>query len=308
MTRNTDPNPLRYCGEYLDDETGLIYLRARYYDSKTGRFISEDPARDGANWFAYCDNNPIERIDPSGKTYIIAWSYGTKDVAAFEEWLNANSYNVVADGDTSDWGNAEWNEFNQRSSFARAAYTQKNDLINEGVAEEDIIVQRVGDVTELEAAWSEWMEIETVDQLYLLTHGARSGPTTYKSDAGDFLLNAPALNYVPLPWFLQSGDMLAPMGKQYKGVIAAGCNTGGGEWAQKFANSQNTTVYAQTYYASFSESPLFSMPRIQTHRKEANVYYRSYELLTWLTEMKLFGGNKTGAANGDDLGKAFRPR
>ena len=42
LTLNTDPNPFRYCGEYLDDETGLIYLRARYYDSKTGRFISED--------------------------------------------------------------------------------------------------------------------------------------------------------------------------------------------------------------------------------------------------------------------------
>ena len=35
-------NPFRYCGEYWDEETENIYLRARYYDSSTGRFISED--------------------------------------------------------------------------------------------------------------------------------------------------------------------------------------------------------------------------------------------------------------------------
>ncbi len=35
-------NPIRYSGEYLDEETGLIYLRARYYDPSVGRFISED--------------------------------------------------------------------------------------------------------------------------------------------------------------------------------------------------------------------------------------------------------------------------
>ena len=35
-------NPWQYCGEYTDQESGLIYLRNRYYDSETGRFINED--------------------------------------------------------------------------------------------------------------------------------------------------------------------------------------------------------------------------------------------------------------------------
>lgn len=61
-----DTNPFRYCGEYFDGETGLIYLRARYYDPGLGRFISEDPIRDGLNWYVYCGNNPIRFIDPSG--------------------------------------------------------------------------------------------------------------------------------------------------------------------------------------------------------------------------------------------------
>lgn len=36
-------NPIRYAGEYFDEESGFYYLRARYYDPSTGRFISEDP-------------------------------------------------------------------------------------------------------------------------------------------------------------------------------------------------------------------------------------------------------------------------
>ena len=59
-------NPIRYAGEYTDEESGLIYLRARYYDPGLGRFISEDPIRDGANWYAYCAGNPVMFVDPSG--------------------------------------------------------------------------------------------------------------------------------------------------------------------------------------------------------------------------------------------------
>ena len=61
-----DENPWRYCGEYFDSETDTIYLRARYYHPRTGRFITEDPIRDGLNWYTYCYNNPIMFIDPSG--------------------------------------------------------------------------------------------------------------------------------------------------------------------------------------------------------------------------------------------------
>ena len=59
-------NPIRYSGEYWDEESDMLYLRARYYDSDLRRFISEDPARDGMNWYAYCGNNPLIHWDPSG--------------------------------------------------------------------------------------------------------------------------------------------------------------------------------------------------------------------------------------------------
>ena len=45
-------NPLRYYGQYYDYESDMTYLRARYYDSSIKRFITEDPAKDGSNWYA----------------------------------------------------------------------------------------------------------------------------------------------------------------------------------------------------------------------------------------------------------------
>ncbi|MGN0182838.1 MAG: RHS repeat-associated core domain-containing protein, partial [Candidatus Ornithomonoglobus sp.] len=59
-----------YCGEYLDSESGLIYLRNRYYDTATGRFISEDPVKSGVNWYSYCGGNPVTLFDPWGLTFV----------------------------------------------------------------------------------------------------------------------------------------------------------------------------------------------------------------------------------------------
>ena len=54
-------------GHTSEDETGLVYMRARYMDPVVGRFISEDPGMDGGNWYAYAEANPITQIDGSGK-------------------------------------------------------------------------------------------------------------------------------------------------------------------------------------------------------------------------------------------------
>ncbi len=48
-------------------ESGLIYMRARYYEPGTGRFISQDPGRDGWNWFGYAANSPVTKHDVTGK-------------------------------------------------------------------------------------------------------------------------------------------------------------------------------------------------------------------------------------------------
>jgi RHS repeat-associated protein len=55
-------------GHVSEGETGLVYMRARYMDPETGRFVSEDPKGDGINWFVYCYNDPTERVDITGTT------------------------------------------------------------------------------------------------------------------------------------------------------------------------------------------------------------------------------------------------
>jgi len=61
-------NPFQYTGRDNDSEIGLYYYRARYFDPKVGRFMSEDPlgVRDHLNMYAYVHNNPINFDDPLG--------------------------------------------------------------------------------------------------------------------------------------------------------------------------------------------------------------------------------------------------
>ncbi|HHU47912.1 MAG TPA: hypothetical protein GXZ40_08445 [Bacteroidales bacterium] len=59
----------KYCGKERDEETGLYYYGARYYAGWIGRWISVDPLASERSWvspYSYCQNNPMNRIDPTG--------------------------------------------------------------------------------------------------------------------------------------------------------------------------------------------------------------------------------------------------
>ena len=43
---------------------------ARYYDPTIGRWIQKDPILDGFNWWIYCENDPVNGVDPSGESLI----------------------------------------------------------------------------------------------------------------------------------------------------------------------------------------------------------------------------------------------
>ena len=55
-----------YTGKFFDKASGLYYFNARWYDSELGKFTSQDPARDGGNWWVYCGNNPLSNVDTNG--------------------------------------------------------------------------------------------------------------------------------------------------------------------------------------------------------------------------------------------------
>ena len=72
----TIANPWRFTGQYYDSETGDYYLRARNYNPYLSRFTSRDPI-DGRfeqpmslHKYLYCENEPVNRIDPFGTDYI----------------------------------------------------------------------------------------------------------------------------------------------------------------------------------------------------------------------------------------------
>jgi RHS repeat-associated protein len=52
--------------KYARKEVGVYYLRARYYQPTTGRFISENSIQSGLNYYTYCGNNPVMYTDGFG--------------------------------------------------------------------------------------------------------------------------------------------------------------------------------------------------------------------------------------------------
>ena len=67
-----DINPIRYRGYYYDTETGYYYCLSRYYNPEWRRWISADVYMDtedgilSTNMYAYCQNDPVNLVDPSG--------------------------------------------------------------------------------------------------------------------------------------------------------------------------------------------------------------------------------------------------
>jgi len=88
-------NRFRYLGKHgvMDEFNGLDYIRARYYSTRRGRFISKDPTsgQDGdgqtANRYAYALNNPVRLIDISG----LSSQEGVKGTGGYSYSQSANS-------------------------------------------------------------------------------------------------------------------------------------------------------------------------------------------------------------------------
>jgi RHS repeat-associated protein len=75
----TTPNNYLYRGEQFDPDLGLYYLRHRYYNPLTGRFISRDPEDGKVNdpaslhKYLYAGGDPVNGIDPNGQETLVEW-------------------------------------------------------------------------------------------------------------------------------------------------------------------------------------------------------------------------------------------
>jgi RHS repeat-associated protein len=100
VTTGSTPNVYLYRGEQYDPDLGLYYLRARYYNPQTGRFMSRDPLdpqlRDRATGvptdpkylhkYLYANGDPMNRADPGGRSAILQFLFTTADISAFSAY------------------------------------------------------------------------------------------------------------------------------------------------------------------------------------------------------------------------------
>ena len=95
-------NSIRYRGYCYDEETELYYLKSRYYDPEVGRFLSADSIEyldpeslNGLNLYAYCNNNPVNYVDPTGQFWdtildigFLIWSVVDLVRGGWKDWKN----------------------------------------------------------------------------------------------------------------------------------------------------------------------------------------------------------------------------
>jgi RHS repeat-associated protein len=102
-------NPFQYTARESDPETGLYYYRARYYDSSSGRFLSEDPMGfySGIDFYQFVENNPGTYTDPSGLCPANVVSY-IKDMCKYAKGIGGpdceTKIALIQSGFESGWG------------------------------------------------------------------------------------------------------------------------------------------------------------------------------------------------------------
>ena len=83
---NTDAIPYQYTGKELDEQTGLYYYGARYYDPRTSLWQSVDPMAEkyaGSSPYIYAGNHPVNAMDPDGED----WFYYSVDGHSDPQWV-----------------------------------------------------------------------------------------------------------------------------------------------------------------------------------------------------------------------------
>ncbi len=107
----TTPNNYLYRGEQYDPDLGLYYLRARYFNPATGRFMSRDPENGNLtdqvslHKYLYAGSNPVNYVDPRGRDL---FEYAIESNAAIPEAKLVSIYgcasNIMLTGGVTDSG------------------------------------------------------------------------------------------------------------------------------------------------------------------------------------------------------------
>ena len=199
---DTTGNPFAYNGEARDD-TGLDYLRARYYDSQGGTFLTEDsyPGEDtdplSQNLYSYVQNNPVNYTDPSGHFWNNikkGWNYVKKK--ASNAWngvkrVASNTWNTVKRVASNTWNGVKsfaskaWNvtksAFNHATNWVNTQYNRASNWVGRQWNKVQTAYNSASDYVQhqyqLAAAQIEARRQQVVRSAYALATGRSSSPT-----------------------------------------------------------------------------------------------------------------------------------
>ena len=113
-------NPFRYRGYFLESNSGLYYLKSRFYNPITGRFISPDDTKylqpdtiNGLNLYAYCLNNPIMCVDDNGNAFITlgALFIGGLVAAIVGAGVGVGTAAYNDYKEDGEWFNGDWSDY-----------------------------------------------------------------------------------------------------------------------------------------------------------------------------------------------------
>jgi RHS repeat-associated protein len=102
---------LGYTGKAYDVTTGMYNYGYRDYSPEVARFTTVDPIRDGANWFAYVNNDPVKWVD--------LWGLSASDKKGLGEILSdffSDTKNSIQQTVTNIWGSMTSFQFEERDA------------------------------------------------------------------------------------------------------------------------------------------------------------------------------------------------
>jgi RHS repeat-associated protein len=150
-------------GHPTEDDTGLIYMRARWMDPVTGTFVSEDPARDGANWFGYALAGPTKYVDSTGLFAVFISEEDALEVNAQESAQAIRSGNWITNKINRIFDAVQQGTGMSRQNFREYIHAIKHEM---GMgAREDLwfnqktghLVRKTGEGLEDLGHWLDWL-------------------------------------------------------------------------------------------------------------------------------------------------------
>ncbi|CAM4038461.1 RHS repeat-associated core domain-containing protein [Flavobacterium branchiophilum] len=132
--KNSHNSPYKFNGKELDEESGLYYYGARYYDPRISIWASVDPLAEVSpheSPYVYCSNNPIMFVDPTGMIKELPddqklgkgdWHKSDR-INGTKIWQEANKYNLKQKN-----GNLEYNSIPERTAFYKWFQLETEDM------------------------------------------------------------------------------------------------------------------------------------------------------------------------------------